>query len=248
MSAELWPEQNGAMTSQARAADLANLAGLLADSTSAAFCLALLDGRAWTAGELARHAGVAASTASEHLDRLIAGHLLAEERQGRHRYVRLAGPQVAELIEDLTAHLAPVDVPARSLRAVTTSAALARGRTCYDHLAGRLGVAVTDAMTGAGLVEQSGGFGLTARGVTWLGSTLGVEPASLTATRRPLARGCLDWTERRPHLAGVAGARICQHFLDRGWIVRVASSRAVRVSPAGETALRELLGVDAAAL
>jgi hypothetical protein len=103
-------------------------------------------------------------------------------------------------------------------------------------------------MTGAGLLEQSGGFGLTAGGVAWLGDTLGVEPAALTATRRPLARGCLDWTERRPHLAGVAGARLCQHFLDRGWILRVARSRAVRVTPAGETGLHDLLGVDAAAL
>jgi DNA-binding transcriptional ArsR family regulator len=263
VSAEPSPAQNVVMTPEARPADLASLAGLLADSTRAAFCLALLDGRAWTAGELARHAGVAPSTASEHLDRLIAGGLLAEERQGRHRYVRLAGSRVAELIEDLTAHLDPAgktpagngpagQAPAgerpRTLRAVTASAALARGRTCYDHLAGRLGVAVTDAMTGAGLLEQSSGFGLTADGVGWLGATLGVKPATLATTRRPLARGCLDWTERRPHLAGVAGARLCQHFLDRGWIVRVSRSRAVRVSPAGETALRDLLGVDTAAL
>src|SRR6266508_3730069 len=131
------------MTSSAQ---LAGFAGLLADDTRAAFCLALLDGRAWTAGELARHASVARSTATEHLNRLIAGGLLTEERQGRHRYVRLAGPEVATLIEDLSAFLTPAPTPPRTLRAASASAAMARARTCYDHFAGRLGVALTDAM------------------------------------------------------------------------------------------------------
>jgi DNA-binding transcriptional ArsR family regulator len=123
------------------AADLAALAHLLADQTRAAMCLALLDGRAWTATELAAHAGVAKSTASEHLDRLIGGGLLAEERQGRHRYVRLADADVAHLIEDLSAHLEPRRAPVRGLRQATASAAMQRARTCYDHLAGALGVA-----------------------------------------------------------------------------------------------------------
>jgi DNA-binding transcriptional ArsR family regulator len=229
-------------------AELARLAGLLADGTRAAFCLALLDGRAWTAGELAGHAGVAPSTATGHLNRLIDGGLLAERRQGRHRYVQLAGPHVAELLEDLTAHLDPAPTPVRSLRAATASAALARGRTCYDHLAGRLGVAVTDAMTRTGLLQQSNGFALTDDGIAWLTTALGIEPAALRPTRRQLVRGCLDWTERRPHLAGAAGARICERFLERGWITRIGSGRAVRVSRSGESALRDLLGIDAAAL
>ncbi|MGW1272014.1 ArsR/SmtB family transcription factor, partial [Streptomyces sp. NPDC002491] len=121
-----------------RAAGLAALAGLVADETRAACLLALLDGRAWTAGELARHAGVAASTLSEHLGKLVAGGLLTEERQGRHRYVRLAGARVAQLLEDLAAQVAPdpAHLP-RGLRAATAGSAMARGRTCYDHLAGR---------------------------------------------------------------------------------------------------------------
>lgn len=224
------------------AAALAALAGLLADRTRAAFCLALLDGRAWTAGELAAHAGVAAPTASGHLDKLISGGLLRERRQGRHRYVELAGPGVAQLIEELTAALPPGQRPT-GMRAVHASAALARGRTCYDHLAGRLGVAVTDALTGRGLLQQRNGFALTDAGRDWLVGVLGAAPERLAGGRRPLARGCLDWTERRPHLAGVAGAVVCQAFLDRGWIARVGHGRAVRPTPAGVTALHDLLGL-----
>jgi DNA-binding transcriptional ArsR family regulator len=238
------------------AAGLAAFAGLIADPTRASFCLALLDGRAWTAGELARHAGVAASTATEHLNRMLAGGLLVERRQGRHRYVELAGPHVAHLLEDLAAEAdsrpagsrpaygRPADDPPRTLRAATASAALARGRTCYDHLAGRLGVAVTDALSGRGLLDRDGGLALTEAGRAWLGAKLGIEAADLRSGRRPLARACVDWTERRPHLAGLAGARICERLLQRRWVVRIGSGRAVRVTPSGSTALRELLDLD----
>lgn len=228
--------------------ELAKLARLLADDTRAAMCVALLDGRAWTAGELAAHAGVAPPTASGHLHRLVDGGLLVERRQGRHRYLRLAGPHVAELLEDLLARLGPPPAPVGTLRAVTAAAALARGRTCYDHLAGRLGVAVTDAMTRRGLLRQDDGFGLTEDGVRWLAALSGTDLAVLRATRRPLARPCLDWTERRTHLAGAAGARLCAHLFDRQWVARVGSGRAVRVTPAGATALADLLDLDDAGL
>lgn len=222
------------------AAQLADLAGLLADETRATFCLALLDGRAWTAGELARHAGVAPSTATQHLHRLIRGGFFVEERQGRHRYVRLAGPSVATLIEDLSSHRPP-GAPARTLRAATVSAAMARARTCYDHFAGRLGVAIADAMTAAGLLEQAGGIALTAAGQTWLTDVFG---ESRPASRRPLARGCLDWTERRLHLAGQAGAQICRVARDQRWVRPIGSSRAVQVTPAGAVALKKHLDLD----
>ncbi|MEU5715195.1 winged helix-turn-helix domain-containing protein [Streptomyces sp. NPDC020403] len=226
---------------------LAALAALLADETRASFCLALLDGRAWTAGELARHAGVAPSTASEHLGKLVAGGLLAEERQGRHRYVRLADARTARLVEELAAQLVPGADEARpaTLRAAGLSSALARGRTCYDHLAGRLGITITDAMTARNLLRQDTGFALTDEGVRWFGA-LGV-PLD-TAARRPLARGCLDWTERRPHLAGAAGAALCTHALDAGWCERIGSGRAVRATPEGRRALSEYLGVEPATL
>ncbi|MFB7472896.1 ArsR/SmtB family transcription factor [Kitasatospora sp. NPDC056184] len=234
---------------------LAQLAGLLADPTRAAFCMALLDGRAWTAGELARHARVAPSTASEHLSRLIAGGLLAEERQGRHRYVRLAGPEVATLIEDLASFplpAEPADPPANrpppttpgSLREATRTSAEARARTCYDHLAGRLGVAVRDAVLARGLVSDEDGPALTDRGRSWL-AELGAElpPRAGRAGGRPVVRTCLDWTERRSHLGGAFGAVLCRTALDRSWVERIGSGRALRVTPDGERALRDLLGL-----
>ncbi len=225
------------------ASDLASLAALLADKTRAAICLALLDGRAWTAGELAAHTCVAPSTATEHLHRLVDGGLLVERRQGRHRYVQLADPSVAHLLEDLSARLEPRPDSARGLRAVTANAAMRRGRTCYDHFAGRLGVAVTDGMTAAGLLDQTGGFALTKAGLAWLTETLGLAPEELRPGKRPLARGCLDWTERRQHLAGTAGARLCQKFFDNGWVARIGSGRAVRLTDTGQAALQDLLGL-----
>ncbi|MEU9667794.1 winged helix-turn-helix domain-containing protein [Streptomyces bobili] len=233
-------------TRDPRAPLLARLAALLADETRAACLLALLDGRAWTAGELARHAGVAASTLSEHLGKLVAGGMLAEERQGRHRYVRLADARIAQLVEDLAAQAAPAGaIPPRNLRESSAGSAMARGRTCYDHLAGRLGTTVTDALTARGLLVQDTGFALTRAGLGWFA---GVGIALDRAGRRPLARACLDWTERRPHLAGVAGAALCRHALDAGWCERIGSERAVRVTATGERALGELLGIHGADL
>ncbi|MEV7889407.1 ArsR/SmtB family transcription factor [Streptomyces sp. NPDC002817] len=237
----------GGMTSRdPQAAELARLASLVADETRASCLLALLDGRAWTASELARHAGVAASTLSEHLGKLVAGGLLTEERQGRHRYVRLADARVAQLVEELASHVAPGSVVRpRNLRESSAGSAMARGRTCYDHLAGRLGIAVTDALTSCELLRQDTGFALTEAGLKWFGE---VGIALDRKGRRPLARACLDWTERRPHLAGVAGAALCRHALDTGWCVRIGSERAVKVTGAGEKALAELLGISATAL
>jgi DNA-binding transcriptional ArsR family regulator len=226
---------------RAATADLAGLARLLADGTRASFCLALLDGRAWTAAELARHAGVAASTATGHPNLLVAGGLLAEERQGRHRYVRLADAATAELIENLAAMAPPSRaVPPSSLSADSQRRALARARTCYDHLAGNLGVMITEAMTGRSLLDRDQGLTLTDDGARWLAGVGITLPA---ATRRPLARSCLDWTERRPHLAGAAGAALCSHALGSRWITRIGTGRAVAVTDAGREALRQHLGL-----
>ncbi|MEU2043481.1 ArsR/SmtB family transcription factor [Nocardia niwae] len=231
-----------------RGAQLAGLAALLADRTRADICLALVDGRAWTAGELARHTGVAPSTATEHLDRLRDGGLVVEHRQGRHRYLRLAGPHVADLLETMVAQLDPPAAPVTGLRTATVAAVLARGRTCYDHLAGRLGVAVTDAMVARGLLSGDGGFALTAPGLAWLTGPMGVDPAALSATRRPVARPCLDWTERRVHLGGAAGAQLCRRLKELTWIKGVGSGRAVRVTALGAAGLAEALDMDCSAL
>nr|WP_107120499.1 winged helix-turn-helix domain-containing protein [Streptomyces antibioticus] len=238
----------GGMTSRdprnLQAAQLARFAGLIADETRAACLLALLDGRAWTASELARHAGVAASTLSEHLGKLVAGGLLAEERQGRHRYVRLADARVAQVVEELSAQVG-ARPRVRSLREASAGSAMARGRTCYDHLAGRLGIVVADALTERQLLRQDTGFALTDAGLAWFDS-VGIDLDR--SSRRPLARGCLDWTERRPHLAGVAGAALCRHALEVGWCVRIGSERAVKVTAEGERALAQLLGIEAGVL
>ncbi|MGX2995189.1 ArsR/SmtB family transcription factor [Streptomyces sp. JNUCC 64] len=226
---------------------LAGIAALLADRTRAAFCLALLDGRAWTAGDLARHAGVARSTATEHLNSLVGAGLLTEERQGRHRHVRLAGPEVAELVERLAALADAMTVTAAtapaSLSASGRRRALARARTCYDHLAGALGVAITDAMTERGLLDWTHGLTLTPAGTAWLGE-LGVPaPSPATGTRRPAVRSCQDWTERRPHLAGAVGAALCHHAFQADWVTRVGTTRAVRLTSTGREALARHLGL-----
>ena len=226
-----------------QATSLAALAALLADETRATFCLALLDGRAWTASELARAARVSRPTTTEHLNRLVDGGLLTEVRQGRHRYVRLADERTAHLIEELTAHAPAALEPPRTLSQSSANRALARARTCYDHLAGRLGVAVTDAMTHRGLLWQDAGFALTDDGAAWL-TEIGVDMAAARSGRRPLVLSCLDFTERRPHLAGATGAALHRHFLARAWVVPVGSGRALRVTDAGGVALRDYLGVD----
>jgi DNA-binding transcriptional ArsR family regulator len=221
------------------ASSLAARAALLADRTRAAFCLALMDGRAWTVGELARHAGVALSTASEHADRLVTGGLLAQHRQGRHRYLSLATPEVAALIEAVTATTDQTPAPVRSLAGAHRARNLAYARTCYDHLAGALGVAVADGLTSTGVLSRANGLSLTAAGrarLTDLGITLDAPG------RRPLLRDCLDWTERRPHLAGVTGAAILRHALSAAWLVRVGSGRALRLTDTGHTAFTTHFG------
>ncbi len=213
------------------------VARLLADDTRASFCLALLNGRAWTAGELARHAGVSPSTASEHLSALVAGGLLAEERQGRHRYVRLAGPSAAALIESLVAFSPPPAAAPGSLRAHRAERSLAFARTCYDHLAGALGVALADGLVLRGVLDPDG-LALTGEGRAWFAGFLGAEPPS--RSRRPLARACLDWTERRHHLGGLTGRLLLGHLVREGWLVPLRTGRALRLTPAGREALSGL--------
>ena len=224
------------------AESLARFAAVLADRSRAGICLALLDRRAWTAGELARHVGVAPSTASEHLGVLVAAGLLAEQRQGRHRYVRLAGVEAAQLIEDLAAVVA---VPARpsSLRTVRAAAHLAAGRTCYDHLAGALGVAVFDALVRGGHLDARDGLAVTEAGRSWFVDLAGPD-ALRPRGRRPLVRTCLDWTERRDHLGGHLGAVLRDQLVQRSWVTTTATDRAVTLTPQGAQALAERLGME----
>lgn len=232
------------MTTSLEGQELAAWARMLADGTRATVCLALLDGRAWTATELAKLAGVSRPTISEHLNLLVTGGLLSEVRQGRYRYVKLAGPETAELLEGLAALTPRRTEIANSLSAASRRDAFARARTCYDHFAGKLGVALTDAMTERGLLDWSDGVALTPEGARWLDEmNIAVEPRR----GRPAVRSCLDVTERRPHLAGAVGSALCSHALQRGWVTRIAGGRALKVTgsveglglPAG--VVRELL-------
>lgn len=226
-------------TTGATAESIAGFASLLAERSRAAMCLALLDGRAWTAGELARHAGIARSTASEHLTTLVAAGLLEEVRQGRHRYLRLANHEVAQLIEDLTAAVGRPGRP-RSLRGVRASSSLAAARTCYDHLAGTLGVQLYDGLVAADLLAVDDGLALTSAGRDWFVELAG-ESALQPRGSRPLLRTCLDFTERRPHLGGSLGALLCRELLRRQWVVRSRDFRVVELTEAGSSALSGLL-------
>lgn len=225
-------------------ADISAIGAALADESRAAMLLALLGGDALSAGELARLAGRSPSGASAHLRALRNVGLVLVEDRGRNRFFRLAGQDVAEALEAL-ARVAPPR-PVRSLRHAAAGGALKRARTCYDHLAGELGVAVTDALVDRQLLERcEGSFHVTRAGASWLGE-LGVELASLERQRRSLARACLDWTERRPHLAGALGAAVADLFFARGWVQRLPGGRAVKLTAAGREWVADELAVTLA--
>lgn len=224
---------------------IAHVAALVGEPARTAMLLALMDGRALTARELADAAHVSPATASRHLGLLVEAALLRVERQGRHRYHCLASAEVARVLEGLM-QLAVPSEPRRVLVG-PRDAALRTARTCYDHLAGRLGVAVTAHLLDAGAVvfegEDASGH-VTDRAPEAL-RRLGLDAGAATAEgagRRPHCRPCLDWSERRMHLAGRLGALICGHCLERGWLVRGQGTRALTITPPGALALRGWLG------
>ncbi|HEU4732458.1 MAG TPA: metalloregulator ArsR/SmtB family transcription factor [Kofleriaceae bacterium] len=223
--------------------DIAGLAGALADPSRVAMLDALLDGNAHTIGALARHAGVTAATASGHLRRLVEQGLVAVARDGRERRVRLASPAVAQLLESAAALAAPATPPVATPATGTRARELRFARTCYDHLAGVVGVRVTGALLDRGWLRGGDdSFTATPGLLAWLadhGHPLADEPPS----RRPLARACLDWSERTPHLAGRAGAAVAELALAKQWVVRVRGSRALRLTPRGRAALARELAV-----
>ncbi|WP_246366193.1 ArsR/SmtB family transcription factor [Nonomuraea rhodomycinica] len=223
-----------AMEHVAADADIAPVAALIADPTRAAILTALLGGQALAAGELARMAGVSAATASAHLSRLLDGALVAVVRQGRHRYYRLAGPEIAEVLEVLAR--VGGRPPVRSLRQSRQARMLEEARTCYDHLAGRAGVGLFDRLREAGCLA---GEEVTPEGERLLGG-LGVDVEGARRARRRFAPECLDWTERRAHLGGALGAAITAVLFERGWYVRGPVPRAVNLTDAGREGLAAL--------
>jgi len=243
------PAENGTRPAAASGygADIAPVAALLADPARAAMLGAMLGGSALAAGELSQVAGISPATASAHLARLLDGGLVTMTRQGRHRYYRLAGHEVASVLEAIS-QISPVR-PVRSLRQSRDAAALAQARTCYDHLAGRAGVALFDALvrgeilTGGG-TGQDAAYEVTAEGVDKL-ADFGVEVAEVRRSRRRFAGACLDWTQRRPHLNGALGAAVTGRLLELGWIERGRSRRAVRVTEPGLAGLAATFGWSA---
>ncbi|WP_241963406.1 ArsR/SmtB family transcription factor [Paracoccus suum] len=193
-----------------------------------------MSGQALTAGELARHAGVTAQTTSGHLGKLTEAKLIAVEKQGRHRYYRLATPQVAQAIHALMAVAA--SGPTRYHPIGPRDQALRLARTCYDHMAGRLALTIADSLVREGHVVLSDGAGMVTDEGRRFFADLGIDTKSLRA-RRPLCQTCLDWSERRPHIAGQLGAALLSSVLARGWVTRSAESRALKLSRAGESGL-----------
>ena len=222
--------------------DIARLAGALADPSRIAMLDALLDGSALAIGALARRAGITAATASGHLRRLVDERLVTVARDGRSHRVRLAGPAVAQLLESIAALVPPPAPPATATAAATTRARELRfARTCYDHLAGVVGVRVTGALVDRRWLEShDDGFAAAPGLLAWLADH-GQPLADERPSRRPLVRACLDWSERTPHVAGRIGAAIADLALARQWVVRVRDSRALRLTDRGRAAFaREL--------
>lgn len=217
--------------------DAAAVARIIGQPARASMLDALLSGRWLTANELASRAGVAPPTASEHLRVLVQASLVKRRTSGRYRYHALAGPEVAEILEAL-GRLAPPDTGSPKS---ANERALRFARTCYDHLAGRLGVLVADALLERDFVTRDGTT-LTPAGASFL-ERLGADPCRLEGTRRPVVRLCLDWSERRDHLAGALGATLLEVLLERRWITRMAGTRAVRVTLRGRDSLQHLLGI-----
>ncbi len=227
------------MGNTASANTIAAVAALIGDPARANMLAALMGGMALTSGELAACAGVTPQTASGHLARLADAELLAVARQGRHRYYRLASADVAQAMHGLMT-LAAVG-PARHHPVGPRDAALRAARTCYDHMAGRLAVEMADAFAARGHVVLADGAGLVTRtGRTFLDG-LGVEFGG--ATRRPVCRTCLDWSERRDHLAGQLGAALLDRFLALGWLARTPGSRALRITGTGADGFAETFGI-----
>nr|WP_319382718.1 helix-turn-helix transcriptional regulator [uncultured Roseibium sp.] len=220
--------------------DIARIGSLIGDPARANILGALLSGKALTATELAGEAGITGQTASSHLKKLLEGGLLAQAKQGRHRYYQLAGPEVASVLE------AVMGLAARKghlrVRTGPRDPAMRAARVCYDHLAGDMAVRIFDSMQSRGFLkvtEEKSGIGLTERGEAFV-CDAGIDLEGLKSSRRPLCRACLDWSERRSHLAGSLGAAFLAKFQSEGWIRREKESRVVHISPIGHESLVRL--------
>jgi DNA-binding transcriptional ArsR family regulator len=223
--------------------DIALVASLVGDPARCNMLTALMSGKALTASELAQEAGVTPQTASSHLAKLEAGGLVDPEKQGRHRYYRLSGPDVAEVLEGLMGLAARVGH--LRIRTGPKDPALRRARVCYDHLAGELGVQMLDAMTRQHLVRRNNNdIALTAAGEKFVATKLQIDLAEIEQARRPLCKTCLDWSARRSHLAGTLGAAILSRLYQMKWATRSPGNRIVNFTRNGEKQFCALFGAE----
>ena len=222
--------------------DISQIAGLLGDRARARMMTALMGGKSLTATELALEADITPQTASSHLARLLDNKLVVVQKQGRHKYFQLAGYQVAELLETLLNLSAGTDYS--TVQTGPMDPALRQARICYDHLAGELGVQLLDALRGNQLLEeQHQTLVLTSAGET-LFQQAGADIGQLSTKRRPLCKHCLDWSERRHHLAGTLGHWVLQDVFQQGWAQQDMDSRVIRFTPRGLNAFRKRYGID----
>jgi DNA-binding transcriptional ArsR family regulator len=219
--------------------DIAMIAALVGDPARCNMLTALMSGRALTASELAQEAGVTPQTASSHLAKLEGGQLITPEKQGRHRYYRIAGPEVAAALESLMVLATRAGV---RVRTGPKDPALRRARVCYDHLAGSFGVRMLDAMTEKKFIRQhKGAVALTPEGEQFIGK-FGIDLGALRQARRPLCKTCLDWSARRSHLAGALGAAMLARLTELKWARRDPGNRIVTFTPKGESQFAALFG------
>lgn len=222
--------------------NMAEIAALLGETSRATILASMMDGRFHTASELAYMAAIKPQTASFHLAKLVEGKLIKVEKQGRHRYFQLAGEDIAQFLESFLAISPPPEV--RSLKQSSQIKLLQDARTCYDHLAGKLGVQLTESMLKAGYLTLEGKqFVLTDEGILFF-TTFGIDLAALKRKRRSFSHACLDWSERRYHLAGALGCELLNQFFNLGWLLRVPSIRAIKVTEKGKIGFKEVFHLD----
>lgn len=225
------------------AANLVEVAALVGDTARATMLAALMGGESLTATELAYRVNISRSTASGHLSKLVAARLLVVTRKRRFSYYRITSPLVARILESIKL-VAAIEVPPRHHPRSAHDEAVRFARSCYDHLAGHAGVAITDALVAMGYIVLSDEGGeLTSSGECFL-CTFGADLSPRPRSRRIFCQPCLDWTERRYHLKGLVGAAILRRLLELGWFKRVPGSRALQLTPSGRTALSEVFHVE----
>lgn len=222
--------------------NIAQVASLVSDASRAAILTVLLDGRYHPASELAYMAKIKPQTASFHLSKMVAANLVTVEQQGRHRYYGIQNQEVAQIMETLLSIAPPVKI--RSLNQAAENEALRQARTCYDHLAGKLGIQLTNSLLSAGVISEVGDqYTVTEKGEDFF-KVFQVDLSRVKRKRRSFTHRCLDWSERRHHLAGALGHALLERLLELHWIQRVPSTRAIKITPEGKKGLQEIFHID----